>query len=82
MKEYNIRLYKMKYVGGKWFSFRARYYFKKFKSLSDLAKYIYDNGIYMSELYSHISHQLTKREYKILNAKICAMYNKYYNEEV
>jgi hypothetical protein len=81
MKEYNIQLYKMEYVEDRWINFVPRRYLKKFKSLSDLAKYIYNNGIYMSSLYRHIAYQLTNREYKILNAKICAMYNKYHNEK-
>ena len=73
----------MKYVEDKWINFVPRRYSKKFSSLSDLAKYIYKNGIcYMSILHRYILHQLTRQECQILNAKICAMYKKYYNEKV
>lgn len=83
MKEYKIQLYKMEfdsfedsslgyYYG--WKNFIPRYYFKTFKSLSDLAKYIVENRLFWSKQYDHIRAQLSRRERHILVQKIWAMF--------
>lgn len=88
MKEYNIRLYKMKFDGFeditygsyRFKKFKPRYYNKKFKSLSELAKYVFDNRLFMSALFEHICTQLTRKERRILNGKIWAMAEKFANQ--
>ena len=80
MKEYKIKLYKMKFDGFEnlgYYSFKnfiPRYYFKTFKSLSDLAKYIVENRLFWSKQYDHIRAQLSRRERHILVQKIWTMF--------
>ena len=78
MREYNIQLYKMKFDAYRhdygWKVFKHRYFYKKFKSLSDVAKYIVDEKIFMSPLCTYIYDQLSKAERSILTSKIWAIY--------
>ena len=80
MKKYKIKLYKMRFDGFENLGFYSlkkfipRYYFKTFKSLSDLAKYIVENRLFWSKQYERICDQLSRRERHILAQKIWAMF--------
>jgi hypothetical protein len=83
MKKYNIQLYKMKFDGYeditygsyRFKKFKPRYYSKKFKSLSDLARYVVENRLFWSPQYDYIRDQLSCREKHILMQKVWAMLN-------